>query len=68
MKKAIEGGVGIGILPQYLVEDGSPMVRLLPQATTPELEAYLAYPEELRNVRRIQVFRDFLLSKTQGWD
>ena len=68
MKKAIEGGVGIGILPQYLVEDGSPMVRLLPQAATPELEAYLAYPEELRNVRRIQVFRDFLLSKTQGWD
>jgi hypothetical protein len=34
---------------------------------TPTLEAYLAYPEELRSVRRIQVFRDFLLSKVAAW-
>jgi DNA-binding transcriptional LysR family regulator len=67
LKRAVEGGVGIGVLPQYLIEPNTPLVRLLPQAETPMLEAYLAYPEELRNVRRIQVFRDFLLSKVQGW-
>jgi len=66
MKEALEGGVGIGILPQYLVDEKA-LVRLLPHAETPVLEAYLAYPEELRNVRRIQVFRDFLLNKVQGW-
>jgi DNA-binding transcriptional LysR family regulator len=67
LKRAVEGGVGLGVLPQYLIEPNTPLVRLLPQAETPMLEAYLAYPEELRNVRRIQVFRDFLLSKVQGW-
>ena len=65
---AQEGSVGIGVLPQYLIEADSSLVRLLPQAQTPMLEAYLAYPEELRNVRRIQVFRDFLLNKTKDWD
>jgi DNA-binding transcriptional LysR family regulator len=67
LKKAVEGGVGIGVLPQYLIAADSNLVRLLPQSETPTLEAYLAYPEELRTVRRIQVFRDFLLSKVQGW-
>lgn len=67
LKRAVEGGVGIGVLPQYLITTDSPLVRLLPQSETPTLEAYLAYPEELRNVRRIQVFRDFLVSKVQAW-
>ncbi|MFC5069278.1 LysR family transcriptional regulator [Flaviflagellibacter deserti] len=66
LKRAVEGGVGIGILPQYLIEPDSNLVRLLPNAESPTLEAYLAYPEELRSVRRIQVFRDFLLSKVQA--
>ena len=67
LKRAVEGGVGLGVLPQYLIEAGSPLVRVMSQAETPVLEAYLAYPEELRSVRRIQVFRDFLLSKASGW-
>jgi DNA-binding transcriptional LysR family regulator len=67
LKRAVEGGVGIGVLPQYLIEQDSSLVRLLSQSETPTLEAYLAYPEELRNVRRIQVFRDFLLTKVQSW-
>jgi DNA-binding transcriptional LysR family regulator len=67
LKRAVEGGVGIGVLPQYLIESDSNLVRLLSQSETPTLEAYLAYPEELRNVRRIQVFRDFLLTKVQSW-
>ena len=67
LKHAVEGGVGIGVLPQYLIASDTNLVRLLPQSQTPTLEAYLAYPEELRNVRRIQVFRDFLLSKVSAW-
>jgi DNA-binding transcriptional LysR family regulator len=67
LKSAVQGGVGMGVLPQYLIEPESTLVRLLSQSETPTLEAYLAYPEELRNVRRIQVFRDFLLTKVAGW-
>jgi hypothetical protein len=33
----------------------------------PSLDAYLVYAEELRSVARIQVFRDFLVSKAQEW-
>ncbi|MDX6805625.1 LysR family transcriptional regulator [Terrihabitans rhizophilus] len=67
LKRAVEGGVGLGVLPQYLIEGTSSLVRVMQNFETPTLEAYLAYPEELRSVRRIQVFRDFLLSKVAGW-
>jgi hypothetical protein len=33
----------------------------------PALESYLVYPEEMKNVARVQVFRDFLVSKAQRW-
>jgi hypothetical protein len=33
----------------------------------PALESYLVYPEEMRSVARLQVFRDFLASKAQRW-
>lgn len=68
LKRAVEGGVGLGVLPQYLIEPDTNLVRLLNDLDTPVLEAYLAYPEELRSVARIGVFRDFLLSKVQRWE
>jgi DNA-binding transcriptional LysR family regulator len=37
-------------------------------ADMPELDCYLVYPEELKAVARIQVFRDFLVASAQRWD
>ena len=34
----------------------------------PSLDAYFVYPEELRSLARLQVFRDFLISKAQRWN
>ena len=34
----------------------------------PELECYLAYAEEMKNVARVRVFRDFLVANAQRWD
>jgi hypothetical protein len=34
----------------------------------PALETYLVYAEEMRNVARVQVFRDFLVAKAQRWN
>ncbi len=34
----------------------------------PALECYLVYPEEMKNVARVQVFRDFLVSSAQRWE
>ena len=39
------------------------LVRVLPELQGPRIDAYFVYPEELRNSKRIQVFRDFLLRK-----
>ncbi len=67
LRRALEQGTGLGILPDYLVEPGSPLVHVMMEREMPSLDAYLVYPEEMRNVARINVFRDFLLTKAQRW-
>jgi DNA-binding transcriptional LysR family regulator len=65
--RAVEHGVGIAVLPDYCVAPNSGLVRLLPQADMPEMDCFLVYPEEMKNVARVQAFRDFLVSKAQRW-
>ena len=67
LRHAVENGVGIAMLPDYLAPPESGMVRLLPQIEMPELECYLVYPEEMKAVARVQVFRDFLVANAQRW-
>ena len=64
----MQSGVGIAVLPDYLMAEGSDLVRILPEADMPELDCYLVYAEELKNVARVQVFRDFLVATAQRWD
>ena len=40
----------------------SGLVRLLPQADMPEMDCFLVYTEEIKNVARVQAFRDFLVT------
>ena len=65
---AVGAGVGIAVLPDYLVQTQSELLPILPEADMPELECFLVYPEELKNLARVQVFRDFLVSNAQRWD
>jgi DNA-binding transcriptional LysR family regulator len=65
--RAVEHGVGIAVLPDYCVTAEAGLVRLLPQADMPEMECFLVYPEEMKNVARVQAFRDFLVAKAQKW-
>jgi DNA-binding transcriptional LysR family regulator len=65
--RAVEHGVGIAVLPDYCITPDSGLVRLLPQADMPEMECFLVYPEEMKNVARVQAFRDFLVAKAQRW-
>ncbi len=67
MARAVENGVGIAVLPDYVVRPASNLVRLLPQADMPEMDCFLVYPEELKTVARIQAFRDFLVAAAQRW-
>jgi DNA-binding transcriptional LysR family regulator len=53
-------GLGIGVLPDYVTQDFPELVRILPEVSSNEVPVFLAYPEELRQSKRIQVFRDFV--------
>jgi DNA-binding transcriptional LysR family regulator len=67
LRTAVENGAGIATLPDYIAE-GTGLVQLFADRDAPSLEAYFVYPEELRSVARVQVFRDFLISKAQRWN
>jgi DNA-binding transcriptional LysR family regulator len=63
IQRAAEAGLGLAALPEFMVLGNSNLVRVLPEIEGPRIDAYFVYPEELRNSKRIQVFRDFLLRK-----
>ena len=53
-------GLGIGMLPDYSAQDLRSVIRVLPDVESVEVPVYLAYPEELRQSKRIAAFRDFV--------
>ena len=60
---AIRSGLGIGAVPEYLMDNTDGLTRILPHARTPKIDMFFVYPEELRNSKRVGVFRDFLVSE-----
>lgn len=61
--QGVLSGLGIGVLPDYLVADFPHMERVLPQVESGSIPVYLAYPEELRHSQRIAAFREFVLEE-----
>jgi len=61
--RAVESGLGIGALPDYLVKAHHALVPVLTDERSPTYDTYFVYPEELRNSSRITAFRDFLLQE-----
>ncbi|MBV8755504.1 MAG: LysR family transcriptional regulator [Hyphomicrobiales bacterium] len=66
--RGCQRGIGIAMLPEYLVEENHGLVQLFGGVVDVASDAYFVYPEELKSVARIQVFRDFLVSKAQRWN
>ncbi|MGE3150731.1 MAG: substrate binding domain-containing protein, partial [Pseudorhodoplanes sp.] len=64
---ACRRGLGIAMLPDYLVEENGGLVQLFSETDSVASDAYFTYPEELKSVARVQVFRDFLVAKAQRW-
>ncbi|MEM9550322.1 MAG: LysR family transcriptional regulator [Pseudomonadota bacterium] len=58
--QAVLNNLGIGVLPDYVTEDFPLLVRVLPEIESAEVPVFLAYPEELRQSKRIASFRDFV--------
>jgi DNA-binding transcriptional LysR family regulator len=65
--RACQRGLGIALLPDYLIEENVGLVQLFGEEESPALDAYFVYPEELKSVARVQAFRDFLVSNAQRW-
>jgi len=65
--RACQQGLGVAALPDYLVEDSNQLVQLFGESDSIQLDTYFVYPEELKSVARVQVFRDFVVSKAQRW-
>ena len=64
---AVESGVGLAALPEYLVFSSTNVVKVLPNSAGPITEAHFVYPQSLKNVARVQAFRNFLYSKIGDW-
>ena len=60
---AVESGVGLAALPDYLVSQSNNVVKVLPKSEGPITEAHFVYPQSLKNIARVQAFRNFLYSK-----
>ena len=65
--RGCQRGLGIAVLPDYLVEEDGGLVQLFGDVMDVTYDTYFVYPEELKSVARIQVFRDFLVAKAQRW-
>ena len=65
---AVQSGVGLAALPDYITVSVPNIVKVLPQIEGPKTEAYFVYPQSLKNVARIIAFRNFLYSKISKWE
>jgi DNA-binding transcriptional LysR family regulator len=65
--QACQRDLGIALLPDYLVEDAG-LVQLFGEGDEIALDCFFVYPEELKSVARVQVFRDFLVANAQRWN
>jgi DNA-binding transcriptional LysR family regulator len=52
--------LGIGVLPDYLTQDFPDLVKVLEDTESADVPVFLAYPEELRQSKRVSAFKDFV--------
>ena len=67
LRRAVETGMGIASIPDYIVGSDSNLIRIDMDIETPEFDTFFVYPEELKQSKRVAVFRDFIVSKAKEW-
>ncbi|MBK0328176.1 LysR family transcriptional regulator [Rhodobacteraceae bacterium F11138] len=63
--QGVLNNLGIGVLPDYVTHGRPTLTRILPEIESAEVPVFLAYPEELRQSKRIAAFRDFIQEEIQ---
>ena len=64
---AVQSGVGLAALPDYITVNVSNIVKVLPEVEGPLTETHFVYPQSLKNVAKVRAFRNFLFSKISEW-
>lgn len=64
---AVSTGAGIGVLPDFVIDENQSLVRLDLGAEAPSYDLYFVYAEEMRSSARVQAFRDFMVEKAETW-
>ncbi|MEM8800390.1 MAG: LysR family transcriptional regulator [Pseudomonadota bacterium] len=63
---AVSAGVGIAVVPDYLMEGQPGVRRILSDVRDPSFQTYFVYVEDMRGSARIKALRDYLLQEMAG--
>lgn len=67
VRRAVKVGMGIATLPDYIMHRSRHISKVLTHIPAPRTEAFYVYPLEMRNSRRVAVFRSFIERKIQEY-
>ncbi len=67
IKRAVQRGAGIAMLPDYSVGEDTALIPVMTETDVPSFDTYFVYSSELKNSARLNAFRDFLVSQAQSW-
>ena len=67
IKRAVQRGAGIAMLPDYSVGNDTSLIPVMTGIDVPSFDTYFAYSAELKNSARLGAFRDFLFSQARTW-
>ncbi len=67
LRRAVQAGAGIATLADYIVAADTAIVQVDLPLQAPNFDTYFVYPEELKETKRVTVFRDFIVSKAKEW-
>ncbi|GAB4532000.1 MAG: LysR family transcriptional regulator [Roseibium sp.] len=69
IKRAVQSGVGIAMLPDYIIDNSTNLVAVMAdqEDKVPSFDTYFVYPSELKNTARVTAFREFLLTSAENW-
>jgi DNA-binding transcriptional LysR family regulator len=65
--QAVEAGLGIGVVPDFVAAQHKDLVPVLPEVPAPSFDVHLVYADALRQSKRVAAFRDFLVKGSKDW-
>jgi DNA-binding transcriptional LysR family regulator len=65
--QAVEAGLGIGVVPDYVAAQHPSLERVLPEVAPLGYDVHLVYADALRQSKRVAAFRDFAVKSSKDW-